>query len=81
MTISLPPALDALLARKMASGLYESPAEIVREALRLMETRETSIESLRKEAAWAFDQLDRGMSVEMDREAFMNHFRNRRQSA
>jgi antitoxin ParD1/3/4 len=81
MTISLPPALDALLARKMASGLYESPAEIVREALRLMETRETSIESLRKEAALAFDQLDRGMSVEMDREAFMNHFRNRRQSA
>lgn len=34
-----------------------------------------------QEAASGFDQLDRGDSVEMDRDAFMNHFRTRRQAA
>jgi hypothetical protein len=36
---------------------------------------------LRQEAASGFDQLDRDDAVEMDRDAFMNHFRNRRQAA
>jgi putative addiction module CopG family antidote len=81
MTITLPPALDALMARKMASGLYEDEGEVVREALRQMEARESAQEWLRKEAATGFAQLDRGDSVEMDRDAFMNHFRSRRQAA
>lgn len=81
MTITLPPALDALMARKMASGLYEDASEVVREALRQMESRESALEWLRKEAVTGFDQLDRGDSVEMDRDAFMNHFRSRRQAA
>lgn len=81
MTITLPPALDALMARKMASGLYEDASEVVREALRQMESRESALDWLRKEAATGFDQLDRGDSVEMDRDAFMNHFRSRRQAA
>ena len=81
MTITLPPALDALLARKMASGLYEDATEVVREALRQMESRESALEWLRQEAASGFDQLDCGDSVEMDHDAFMNHFRTRRQAA
>jgi len=81
MTITLPSALDALLARKMATGMYEDEGEVVREALRQMESRESALEVLRQEAALGFDQLDRGDSVEMDRDTFMNHFRNRRQAA
>jgi len=81
MTITLPPALDALLAQKMASRLYENAGEVVREALRQMESRESALEWLRKEAAAGFDQLDRGESVEMDRDTFMNHFRTRGQAA
>ena len=81
MTITLPPALDALLAQKMATGLYENVGEVVREALRQMESRESALEWLRQEAAAGFDQLDRGESVEMDRDTFMNHFRTRRQAA
>lgn len=81
MTITLPPALDALLARKMASGRYEDASDVVREALRQMESRESALEWLRKEASSGFEQLDRGDSVELDRDAFMNHFRNRRQAA
>jgi putative addiction module CopG family antidote len=81
MTITLPPALDALLARKMASGRYADTGEVVREALRQMESRESVLVLLRQEAASGFDQLDRDDAVEMDRDAFMNHFRNRRQAA
>lgn len=81
MTITLPPALDALLARKMASGMYEDAGEVVREALRQMESRESALEWLRQEAAAGFDQLDRGESVEMNRDTFMNHFRTRRLAA
>ncbi|MFC5455347.1 ribbon-helix-helix domain-containing protein [Prosthecobacter fluviatilis] len=81
MTITLPPALDALLARKLATGKYEDAGDVVREALRQMDSRETALEILRQEAAVGFDQLDQGDSLEMDREAFMNHFRSRRQAA
>ena len=81
MTITLPPALDALVTRKMASGRYENAGEVIREALRQMESRESTMELLRKEAALGFDQLDRGDAIEMDRDTFMNHFRNRRQAA
>jgi len=69
------------LAQKMASRLYENAGEVVREALRQMESRESALEWLRKEAAAGFDQLDRGESVEMDRDTFMNHFRTRGQAA
>lgn len=81
LTITLPPALDALLARKMATGRYADTGEVVREALRQMESRESALEMLRREATSGFDQLDRGDAVEMDRDSFMNHFRDRRQAA
>lgn len=81
MTITLPPALDALLARKLATGKYEDAGEVVREALRQMDSRESALELLRQEALLGFDQLDQGNSVEMDRAAFMNHFRSRRKAA
>ena len=55
--------------------------EVAREALRQTESRESALEVLGQEAALGFDPLDRGDSVEMDRDAFMNHFRNRRQAA
>ncbi|WP_395741826.1 type II toxin-antitoxin system ParD family antitoxin [Prosthecobacter sp.] len=80
MTITLPLALDALVARKMASGMYENEGEVVREALRQMEFRESALGLLHQEAASGFDQLDRGDSIEMDRDTFVNHFRRRRQA-
>ena len=69
------------LARKMASGLYDNKGEVVREALQVMESRESMLESLRREAVSGFHQLDRGDSAEMDHVAFMNHIRTRRQGA
>lgn len=81
MNVTLPPALDALVARKLASGLYENAAEVVREALRQMDARESALAGLKREAALGFDQLDRGELVEMDREAFFQHIRSQRRPA
>ncbi|MBB5036041.1 type II toxin-antitoxin system ParD family antitoxin [Prosthecobacter dejongeii] len=81
MNVTLPPALDALVARKLASGLYENAAEVVREALRQMDARESALAGLKREVALGFDQLDRGELVEMDREAFFQHIRSQRRPA
>lgn len=81
MNVTLPPALDALVARKLASGLYENAAEVVREALRQMDARESALAGLKREVALGFDQLDRGELVEMDREAFFQHIRSQRRTA
>ena len=48
--INLTPELDRLVKEKVASGLYENPSEVVREALRLMLERESALGWLRREA-------------------------------
>lgn len=40
MTIALPPALNQLVSRLLATGRYADEGEIMREALRLLERRE-----------------------------------------
>jgi antitoxin ParD1/3/4 len=81
MTITLPPALDALVVKKMATGLYDDAAEVVRDALRQMEARESALSWLKEEGTRGFEELDCGDYVELDRAGFMNHFRARRQVA
>ena len=64
MNVSLTPRLEALVRRKVESGLYNSASEVVREALRLLEERdrikEMKLEELRKEIQQGIDSLDRG---------------------
>lgn len=40
MNVSLSPQLEAMVKAKVASGLYTSASEVVREALRLMEQQD-----------------------------------------
>jgi antitoxin ParD1/3/4 len=40
MNINLTPQLEELVKKKVASGLYNSASEVVREALRLMEEQD-----------------------------------------
>lgn len=40
MNVSLTPQLEAMVRRKVESGLYNNASEVVREALRLMEERD-----------------------------------------
>ena len=53
MNVNLTPQLEELVRSKVASGLYTSASEVVREALRLMEAedrlREARLEHLRSE--------------------------------
>ncbi len=40
MNVSLTPTLEELVQRKVATGLYNSASEVIREALRLLEERD-----------------------------------------
>lgn len=61
MNINLSPQLEALVRQKVASGLYTSASEVVREALRLMDEqdrlRAVKLEQLRQDIQ---DGLDSG---------------------
>ena len=53
MNVNLTPQLEALVKQKVASGLYGSASEVIREALRLMEEqdriRAIKLEQLRQD--------------------------------
>ena len=48
MTFMLNANLEELIRRKVTSGLYESPAQVIEEALQLLEERDT-LRELRRE--------------------------------
>ena len=53
INVSLTPQLEDMIRKKVASGLYNSASEVVREALRLMEEqdriRAVKLEQLRQD--------------------------------
>ena len=61
-----------MVAQKVASGLYESQSEVVREALRLLFERESALGWLRREAALGFEQLAAGEVLDLTREEFVS---------
>lgn len=69
MHVSLTDQLEKMVKAKVASGLYNNASEVIREALRFMETHEECIyqiklEKLRNEVSKGLDQLDLGESVD-----------------
>ena len=48
MNITLTPPLESMVQGKVASGLYSSPSEVMRDALRLMQEQD-DINALRLE--------------------------------
>lgn len=70
VNVSLTPRMQALIKRKVESGLYESPHEVVAEALRLLEERDAihvaKLETLKKDLAVGIAQLDAGQGCEFD---------------
>lgn len=58
MNVNLTPALEALVQRKVESGLYNNQSEVVREALRLLEERDRLREAhLRNVRGTLFESL------------------------
>ena len=70
MNVSLTPELEAMVAEKVKSGLYNSASEVVREGLRLVreqdQLREIRLNELRAEIQKGIDSLERGESMPLD---------------
>jgi antitoxin ParD1/3/4 len=81
MNVNLTPQLEDLVRRKVASGMYTSASEVVREALRLMEgqdqLRAARLAQLRSDIQ---EGLDSGVSEPWDAEATKRLARARRAS-
>ncbi len=73
MNISLTPKLESLLKQKVATGMYNSVSEVVREALRLLSERDNiqamKLEVLQKGISQGIESLDRGEGRPLDIEA------------
>jgi antitoxin ParD1/3/4 len=63
-SIALPPELEAFVDSRVASGRYPSASDVVRAALRLLETeeqeREVALAEVRQKIQLGLDQLQRG---------------------
>ncbi len=65
MNVSLPPHLEAIVRRKVDSGLYGDADDVIRDALQLLDERdELRWEQLRAEIRKGLNQLERGEGVE-----------------
>lgn len=70
MNVSLTPELEQLINQKVATGMYHSASEVVREGLRLLreqdELKRIRTEELRREVMIGMEQARRGESRPLD---------------
>lgn len=71
MHISLTPELESRIKAKVESGLYNNASEVIREALRFMDThddwiRELKIAKLREELQIGINQVNEGAGTTID---------------
>ena len=71
MHVSLTSELESRVKAKVESGLYNNASEVIREALRFMETHEDWIHEiklhrLREQLKAGVDQLDRGEGIAVE---------------
>jgi len=60
MNVSLTPELERFVNERVERGLYPTPSEVVREALRLLKDRDLARDQIRADVQAGFDQLSRG---------------------
>lgn len=68
MAVNLTPELEALVARKVADGVYSTEAEVIEAALRALEAvedRERRLAALREKAAIGLADLEAGRVSEL----------------
>lgn len=71
MHVSLTAELESRVKAKVESGLYNNASEVIREALRFMEThedwiREVKLARLREQLKVGVDQLARGEGITLE---------------
>lgn len=68
MNISLTPQLEQFVDEQVASGMYFSASEVIRDGLRLLieqqKLKELKIQELRKEIVIGIEQADNGQFVD-----------------
>ncbi len=73
MNVSLTPELEKLVEDKVATGMYHSASEVIREGLRLLKERDDlqqqRLQLLRRDIAVGLQQLDERRSTVLDQEA------------
>ncbi|NQZ08869.1 MAG: type II toxin-antitoxin system ParD family antitoxin [Algicola sp.] len=79
MNISLTPELESRVRAKVEGGLYNNASEVVREALRFMDThdewvKELKLQQLRAQLKEGTDQLSRGEGIAIGSEAELDNF-------
>lgn len=77
MHVSLTAELESRVKAKVESGLYNNASEVIREALRFMETHEDWIHEvklarLREQLKAGTDQLDRGEGIAIESKAALD---------
>lgn len=79
MHISLTAELESRVKAKVESGLYNNASEVIREALRFLETHEDWIHELklarlREQLNVGIDQLDHGEGIALESKEMLNAF-------
>lgn len=81
MTVALPSELEEIVNARIQSGQYQSPGEVVREGLRLLQEqemlRQIKLEQLRKDIAIGIEAADRGEVAPLDVEDIIAEGRKR----
>ena len=86
MNISLTPAFEQIIKNKVESGLYNNASEVVREALRFMQTNEELIyqiklDRLKNKLAEAEQDMEEQRYQTLDKEKITNLFASIKQQA
>jgi antitoxin ParD1/3/4 len=74
MTVEIPSDLQQFVHQIIDAGGYQSEAEVVGQALRLLQERQRRIDELRREVEPALDQLDRGEGIRLKDEEELRQF-------
>lgn len=77
MHVSLTPELEARIKSKVESGMYNNASEVIREALRFMEThedwiREIKLARLREQLKVGTEQLDHKEGITIESRAMLD---------
>ncbi|MDR3479282.1 MAG: type II toxin-antitoxin system ParD family antitoxin [Burkholderiaceae bacterium] len=63
MHVNLSPEMEGFIKRKVASGFYGNATEVIRDAIRRMQTEETRLAVWQSAIKLGDDQLDRGEGI------------------
>ncbi len=83
MNVSLTPELTEFVNDKVATGLYSTASEVIREALRLLRERDemhqTRLEELRREVAIGVEQAEQGKVAPLNAGETLKRIRKKRE--